>query len=207
MSNTMEQKRALTEDEQVARWVRQAQEGSREAFDGLVGHFQGAMYNLAYRMVNHPEDAGDLTQEVFVRMYRKLGTFRWQSKFSTWLYALAVNTCHSGRRRRRRIEAREVWSLDAADGDGSDGPGGPEPADPADPPSVQLERREVREFVEQTIAGLEEEFRAVIVMRDLQGMTYEEIGEVLDCSPGTVKSRISRARMKVKDKLVKEGLV
>ena len=184
--------------------VGRARNGETAAFDALVRLFSMPMYNLAYRMSNNREDADDLTQEVFVRLHRAIGQFRGESKFSTWLYTLALNTCRSGLRRVRRIGAREVVRLDAERDD--DHPAPFEAVDPGDSPGKVMEREEVLRQVEAAVAELPEEFRAVIVLRDLQGLSYEEMADALRCSLGTVKSRLARARLRVKDKLIKEGV-
>jgi RNA polymerase sigma-70 factor, ECF subfamily len=192
------------EDAAVEDLVRRAQAGDMAAFDGLVRRFSGPMYNLAYRMVGNGADADDLAQEIFVKLHRSIGQFRWQARFTTWLYAVAANVCRSGMRRRRRISSREVMSLDRDDSAESKPP---VPADPGDPPAQAIIRRETREQVETAIAELPEEFRMTIVLRDLQGLEYEEIAQALKCSMGTVKSRLARARLRVKERLVRQGVV
>jgi RNA polymerase sigma-70 factor (ECF subfamily) len=176
------------------------------AFDELVRVFQGPIYNLAYRMVNDREDAKDLTQEVFVKMYRSIGKFRGDSKFSTWLYAIAANTCRSGLRRTGRIARFETVRLDDTGPDGEQS-GGIDPVDGTDSPGERLERDEVRQQVGEAVAALPEDFRAIIIMRDMQGLSYEDVAEALQCSMGTVKSRLFRAREKLKEILSKRGLV
>ena len=194
------------EEARVNELVRQAQEGSMEAVDELVRTYQAPIFNLAYRMVNQREEASDLTQEVFVKVYRAIRKFKGTARFSTWLYALAINTCRSRWRRLRRIGFFEAVSLDERV-DPEDGPGRREPADAGDLPDQAMEKHETREIVGRAIATLPEEFREAMVMRDLQGLSYEEIAAATGCSEGTVKSRLWRARAKVRDELRREGLI
>jgi RNA polymerase sigma-70 factor (ECF subfamily) len=207
MSNTTEQEeRPATDEVRVNGLVREVRDGSMSAFDELVLAFQGPIFNLAFRMTNSREDANDLTQEVFVKAYRAIDRFRGDAKFSTWLYALAANACRSRLRKTRRISFFEVKSLN--DDGGPDGaPAVPEPADPGDLPGKSMEREEVRSAIGRLVAGLPEEFRAVVVMRDMQGLSYEEIAVALKCSDGTVKSRLARGRARLRDKLKREGLL
>ncbi len=193
------------EDKRVAALVVRAQSGEMAAFDELVTIFQSRMFNLAYRMVNSREDAADLTQEIFVKMYRSIHKFGGRSKFSTWLYAVAANCCRSGLRRLRRVSDREVVRLDAT-AENDAGRRYRELPDPAESVPETMGRGEVKARIEAMIAELPEDARMVMVLRDLQGMTYEGIAEALQCSIGTVKSRLSRARLKLKDRLSREGL-
>ena len=195
---------AATEGVDVDDLVRRAQKGDADAFDELVRVFSGPMYNLAYRMAGNAADAGDLTQEIFVKLYRAIGKFGWRSKFSTWLYRLAANTCYSGLRKIRRVASAEVVRLDD---DRADDVRSRDTPDPGDLPSRRLERRELRHQIEGAIAVLPEDFREVIVLRDLQGLTYEEIAESIGCAVGTVKSRLARARTRVKERLRRDGVV
>jgi len=195
---------AATEGVDVDALVRRAQDGDEDAFEELVHVLTGPMYNLAYRMTGNAADAGDLTQEIFVKLHKVIGTFGWRSKFTTWLYRLAANTCCSGLRKIRRVSSAEVVRLD----DDRSGEVRPrEMPDPADLPNRGLERKELQQRIEGAIATLPEDFRMVIVLRDLQGLTYEEIAESVGCSIGTVKSRLARARSRVKEKLIRDGIV
>ncbi len=189
---------AATEGVDVDGLVREAQAGDRQAFTKLVHLFSGPMYNLAYRMAGNADDAADLTQEIFVKLYRSIGQFRYRSKFSTWLCSLAANTCRSGMRKLGRRRDRERLCLD----NGPDENRPHEPVDSGDKPDRVIERRETRALIEASIEKLPETFRSVIVLRDLQGMAYDEIAEALCCSIGTVKSRLARARMRVRDDLM-----
>lgn len=189
---------AATEGVDVDALVRAAQAGDRGAFTKLVHVFSGPMYNLAYRMAGNADDAADLTQEIFVKLYRSIGQFRYRSKFSTWLCSLAANTCRSGMRKLGRRRDRERLCLDDDAGEGRPH----EPADPGDQPDRQMERREKQAMIEQAIMTLPEAFRTIVILRDVQGMTYEEIAEALACSIGTVKSRLARARLRLRDALM-----
>lgn len=189
---------AATEGVDVDGLVRAAQAGDRGAFTKLVNVFAGPMYNLAYRMAGNADDAADLTQEIFLKLYRSIGQFRYRSKFSTWLCSLAANSCRDGMRKLGRRRDRERLCLD----DGPDEGATYEPVDPGDRPDRVIERREKQATIERAIGKLPEAFRSVIILRDLQGMTYDEIAEALACSIGTVKSRLARARMRVRDDLM-----
>ena len=186
-------------------WVRRAQQGDRQAFDALVTTFSGRMFNLAYRMTGNREDAADLTQEIFVKLFRSIEKFAWRSSFSTWLYALAANTCRSGLRRLQRVSKVEVVQLDASDA-ADETYRSRESVDEGPGPVEQVAKAEVMGRVHKAIEALDEDFRMVIVLRDIQGLSYEEITAVLGCSMGTLKSRLARARLKVRDRLLKEGL-
>ena len=188
----------------VDKLVRQAQKGDSEAFDALVRTFSQRMYNLAYRMVGNHADAADLAQEIFIKLHKSIGKFRWKSSFSTWLYAVGANTCRSGLRKIIRVSQRETVRLDR---EGDDEQKFPEPADPGDLPPEQMGRAEVSVAIQAAIDTLSEDFRVIVILRDIQELSYEEIAEVLKCTIGTVKSRLARARMKLKDKLVRQGLV
>ena len=198
----MKAKATEAPEEHVVRLVQESRGGSMDAFDELIRLFEGRVYNLAFRMVNNREDAGDLTQEIFVKLHRSLGKFRGQSRFSTWLYAVAANHCRTGLRKLRRIGFFESRSLDAPlDAAAGDARHALEPVDPGASPATALERRELGERIGAVVAGLPEELRTVLVLRDMQGLEYAEIARVLDCSLGTVKSRLWRARFRVKEGL------
>jgi RNA polymerase sigma-70 factor (ECF subfamily) len=207
-SNLQEPDQArAAEEARVNGIVRQAQEGSMQAVDELVRTYQTPIFNLAYRMVNQHEEACDLTQEIFIKVYRAIRSFKGDSRFSTWLHALAINTCRSRRKRLQRIGFFEAVSLDEERDGRENGPAGREPVDTADRPNQALEKSETRELVGRAIATLPQEFREVLVMRDIQGLSYEEIALATGCQAGTVKSRLWRARAKVKDELVREGAI
>jgi RNA polymerase sigma-70 factor (ECF subfamily) len=184
--------------------VRRAQGGEAEAFDALVRIFSQRMYSLAYRMVGNHADASDLAQEIFIKLHKSIGKFTWKSSFSTWLYAVGSNTCRSGLRKIKRVSQREVVRLDR---EGDDERKPPEPQDPGDLPPEQMGRAELSASIQAAIDSLPEDFRMIVILRDVQNLSYEEVAEVLNCSMGTVKSRLARARTKLKDKLIRQGLV
>lgn len=182
----------------VADLVNQVKEGKRTAFDDLVRLFQRPIFNLALRMINNYETAQDVTQEVFMKVFRSLSQFKGQSRFSTWLYAIAVNTCRNQRHAAQRKSFLELRGGEWAES----GPDGKDLlVDPAPGPDIYAERNETSAAIQNVIAGLSEEFATAIILRDIQDMSYEQIAEVLGCSLGTVKSRISRARWLVREQL------
>ena len=180
--------------------VRAAQSGDQSAFAHLVTANQAMVYSLAYRMTGNPEDAADLTQEAFLNAWRSLGSFNGQSAFSTWIYRLASNACIVFLRREKR---RSSLSMTLEDEDDAD-----RQADLPDDrwsPQRALERREAQEAVRQGLAALSPEHREVLILRELEGLSYTEIAQALDLEEGTVKSRISRARLALRDFLIKSG--
>jgi len=183
-------------DELAARCRR----GDMQAFDELVECFQTPIFNLALRMTNDYHRAGDATQEIFVKAYRSIGKFRAESGFKTWLFAIAANTCRNDWRTRQRRLRHETTFSDCRDADTD---ADPEPACAADASPADLaQNREFTRQIEEAVARLPHDFSIVLTLRDLRDMTYEEIAQTLDCSIGTVKSRLSRARTMLKNQLL-----
>ncbi|MDE2701006.1 MAG: sigma-70 family RNA polymerase sigma factor [Gemmatimonadetes bacterium] len=168
-------------------------EGNTEAFSLLVQRHHERVYNAVYSLIGDLDEADDLAQEAFLKAFRALNRFRGQSLFSTWLHRIAVNCCldHLKSRHRRSFvsldEHRETW----------DAPriwaGQPQNAD------MRVERRELQEILERALDDLSEEYRVTFVLREIEGLTYEEIAELLKCSIGTVKSRLFRGRTKLRE--------
>lgn len=186
------------EDQQ---YVALSQSGEPGAFEVLVRRHQKRMLNIAYRMTGNYEDACDVVQEAFLSAYRTIKKFRGEAKFSTWLYGIVVNHAKNRTRQLNTKAYHEPVSLD----DTPAGDGTPV----MDPPSQDgsavdlLVRKETQEKVQNCINRLEKEHREVLVLRDIQGFSYEEITVMLGIPDGTVKSRLSRARGALKDSLKK----
>ena len=167
--------------------------GDTEAFEALVLENQKQVYNLALRMTGSEEDANDIAQEAFIRAFRSLASFRGDSKFSVWLYRLTSNICIDFLRSRRRQKTVSM-SWFAADDD--------EPAELEIPderflPHTELERRELRSAIQRALARLPDDMREVLLLREVGGLSYDEIAASLSLEDGTVKSRIFRARKKL----------
>ena len=175
--------------------------GDTEAFEALVLEHQNKVYSLALRMVGNEEDARDMAQEAFIRAYNSLTGFRGDSKFSVWLYRLTSNICIDFLRSRAK---RRTVSMTMTDDDGEE-TGELEIPDDTWSPAEQLDRTLTRESVRRGLDSLSAPYREILVLREIEGLSYDEIGEVLGIEAGTVKSRIFRARKKLCDFLVKEG--
>lgn len=184
----------MTTDEAL---VKQCCRGDKEAFAALVERYQDKIYNLTYRLVSNTEDASDLTQEVFYRALLRIKSFRGEASFATWLYRIATNVCYDELRSRKK---QQVISLDNSF---PDDPPLELPDGGAGPAEIYM-RRIVFQRLQEVIATLPIEQRTAIVLRDIQGLSYEEIAQALQCSLGTVKSRLSRARQALRDKLMAE---
>lgn len=187
----------MTDPELVAA----AQQGDQAAFGALVENYQAMAYSLALRMLSDPDDAADAVQEAFLNAWRALGSFQGQSAFSTWLYRLTSNACIDLLRRNRR---RAAVSMTVSDED-EDAPHETDVPDERWSPERSLERSETHRAVHEGLAALSPEHRQVLVLRELEGLSYQEIAQVLDLEEGTVKSRIARARTALRDFLVKTG--
>lgn len=187
----------MTEQELVSR----AKQGDQDAFAQLVEANQNRIYSLTLRMTGHPEDAADLAQDAFLRAWRTLPTFQGDSSFSTWLYRLASNLCIDFLRQEKRKKANlTVMSLD----DDEDSPSAEIP-DRRFTPETELQRKELRHAVGQALLQLSDEHRQVLVLREADGRSYAEIAELLGLEEGTVKSRIARARLSLRNILQKDG--
>ena len=177
--------------------IANAQRGDLEAFDALVLRHQQEVFAVAMRMLGDRDEAQDVAQDAFIRAYRSIGAFRGDAKLSTWLISITMNLCRNRRRwwaRRRRIIAA---SLDDPI-DTEEGMLEREIADPAPSPASAAERHELQQQLAGALQLLNEGERRIVVLRDIQGYAYEEIADVLRCRVGTVKSRLSRARLRLR---------
>jgi RNA polymerase sigma-70 factor (ECF subfamily) len=180
--------------------VARCQKGDVQAFGALVEKYQKKMLNAAYRMIGDYQEACEVTQEAFLSAYRAIRKFRGDAAFSTWMTGIVLN---HARNRLKQIRARsrhEGRSLDdpVETEEGSvfrDPPSGEDPAD------EQMEKKEIERAVQEGIGSLDPEFREVLVLRDIQGFSYEEIRDILSIPDGTVKSRLFRAREILKERL------
>jgi RNA polymerase sigma-70 factor (ECF subfamily) len=165
--------------------------GDQEAYGELVLRYQDRIYNLCRKYVYDQDAALDIAQTAFIRAYRALGTFRQDARFSTWLYRIAVNEAISYTRKRK---VRSAVSIDQEEG-----------AIPVSgntrAPEAGLEQRETQRMVQRAIAELPEEYRIVILLRDIEDRSYDEIAEMMNVPLGTVRSRIHRARQDLREKL------
>lgn len=176
--------------------VLRVQQGDKSAYDLLVIKYQHRIIQLVNRYIKDPSDAQDVAQEAFIKAYRALGNFRGESAFYTWLYRIAINTAKNYlmSRSRRNADA-QVDILDAEQIEKAPQLQGMET------PERQLLNEEIVETIKTAIAKLPEEMRVAIMLREFEGMSYEEIAEAMDCPVGTVRSRIFRAREAIDSKL------
>lgn len=171
--------------------------GKTQAFGELVTRYQDRLFNTVIRMVGNSEDARDVVQEAFLNAYQSLHSFKGDSLFFTWLYRIAVNTAISYRRKRKVLLRLHL---------GAEESGGIDPADSSEEsrPGHALELAEEERRVHDALSRLSPEHRAVLVMKDLEGQKYEDMAEILDVPIGTIRSRLHRARLELRDILAKD---
>ncbi len=179
-----------------ARLIDQTLAGHSEAFAQLVQRYQDRLYNTLLHVVGDPEEARDAVQDAFVQAFVKLHTFQGSSTFYTWLSRIAFNLAATRQRRRHFASSIEQMRQQC----------GAEPVDQAAGPTEQLERQERCQMVRAAIAALSQDHRAVLVLREIDGFCYETIAEILNLPVGTVRSRLHRARMQLREQL-KEMLI
>ena len=175
--------------------ITECREGNTAAFGVLVSRYQDRLFNTVVRLVDNAEDARDVVQEAFLHAYQSLHSFKGDSLFFTWLYRIAVNTAISMKRKQRQVLRIQ--------------PGGDEknrldPLDPSDSsrPGHALEMAEEERKVHEALGKLSVEHRSVLVMKDMEGMKYEEMAEILNVPVGTIRSRLHRARLEIRDLLI-----
>lgn len=180
------------------RLITECLEGDTDAFGILVRRYQERLYNTVYPLVDNAEDAQDVVQEVFLNAYQSLDAFKGDSQFFTWVYRIAVNTAISHKRKKR-----VAVSIDAV----RNGEPGIEPPDPSERsrPEHALERAEEEGRVRRALSRLSPEHRAVLVLKDMEGQKYEAMAELLRVPVGTIRSRLHRARLELRELLEKDG--
>ena len=165
-------------------------QGAEDAYEILIQRYQQPVYSLVCRLMNDPSDAPDIVQEVFLKVFRNIGSFRGNSSLKTWIYRIAVNEAYNHRRWFCRHQRQEV-ALGVEEGTPNYAGG---MTDPGRSPFDQASDRETRALVEHALEKVNPKFRAAVVLRDIEDLSYEDIATVLDVSLGTVKSRIMRGR-------------
>jgi RNA polymerase sigma-70 factor (ECF subfamily) len=185
---TAEDKAAIRERD--AELVRRAQAGELEAFDELVTHYRAAVYSMIVNMIRNDADAWDLAQDVFVKAWRALSGFESRAGFYTWLYRITHNTTYDWLRKKKvrgDVEFDDGVALDAEAGSVT------APRESATP-DTRLEHRELGDRIEQAIAALSDDHRQVILLKEVEGLSYQEMADVIGCSIGTIMSRLFYAR-------------
>ena len=167
-------------------------------FEAVVEKYHGKVFQLVYRYTGDYEEACDLTQDTFVRAFNAWTEFRGDSQVYTWLYRIALNLCHNQQKRLQRRYSMERWSLDSAPDDDFDSRGPVEVADERPQPSQRVEGDEMRYRLREALLQLPDNYRTVIVLRDIEGMTYEEIARITDSTLEAIKSRLFRARQNLR---------
>ena len=179
-----------------AELVKRLKHGDREAFNVLVKEYEGKIINIAYGMLSDKEEALDASQEVFIRIYKSIDSFKGNSSLSTWIYTIAVNICRDCLRKRQR--SAKTVSIDTSLNEDMEVM---EIADTSLTPEQKIEQTERQKLVRQAIDELSEEYKTVITLCDIEGMAYDKIAEILKCPTGTVKSRLNRARAALRNKI------
>ncbi|MBT3784916.1 sigma-70 family RNA polymerase sigma factor [bacterium] len=180
-----------SEEERVQKLVSRVRNGDRNAFDQIFELYHRKIFNLALRLLGDFDEASDQTQEIFVKLYQKIDQFQGRSKFFTWFYTLALNSC---RNRLASTKSRRTRETPFPEDEHSRERMEIKNQDDSSKPDNIAEVRERASEVHEVLGRLDETFRVILVLRDIQGLSYEEISQVLQLSLGTVKSRISRAR-------------
>src|SRR2546423_7111943 len=185
--------------------VAELKSGSEEAYDWLIAHYHQPVYSLVYRILSDPADAADTTQEVFLKVFRGMKRFNGESSLKTWLYRIAIHEASNQRRWWFRHKSKETTMEVHEDDNGNSFGICNTLVDKGESPFEQVAHEEIRARVDHELQQVSEPYRTTVVLRDIEGLAYEEIAEVLQISLGTVKSRLIRGREALKKRL--EGFV
>lgn len=175
--------------EQERLLIERAKSGDVESFETLIRNHQSYAYNIAFRMIGNEEDAKDAAQEALIKVFKNLHAFKGDSAFSTWLYRIVMNTCKDLLRKRKPNEISIDKGFETDDGEVH-----LEIEDNTNDPVSKYEQQEVRVTIETALDELPDNYKSVVVLREIQGLSYDEISEIEDIPVGTVRSRINRGR-------------
>ncbi len=180
-------------------WIRQVLSGEQDAFAHLVTEYEKQVYRLCLKMVGNAEDAEDLAQEAFFKAWKGLKFYKFESSFSTWLYRLTTNVCIDHLRKQKRQTAASLTLDDEENGQELEIP------DREPMPEEQLLKKERQQQLQLAMGKLEEDARLILTLRVVEDLSYEQIAQIMDLKIGTVKSRIARARERLKNILAHDG--
>ncbi|MBI4442108.1 MAG: sigma-70 family RNA polymerase sigma factor [Acidobacteria bacterium] len=185
-------------DAEERTFIAELQVGSEEAYNRLIALYAPSVYRVAYRLLNNPADASDTAQEVFLRVFRGIGHFQNNCSLKTWIYRITVNAVSNQNRWWHRHRVNEL-SLDSPDN--SPVAASLRQSDRSWDPLESVLSQETQELVQTALLRLPESARALLILREMEGLSYEEVGDILHVSLGTVKSRLARARLALKTEL------
>ncbi len=177
--------------------IDKCRKGDIHAFEELISSYEKKIFNIVYRIVGDYNDAEDISQEIFIKVFRSINNFKERSSFYTWLYRIAVNECMDILKKKKKTAAYSIDTPIQTEDDQIPR----EIKDYGESPEEKVERKELRNYIESALNSVTYEHRTMIVLRDIQGLSYEEIAEIVKCPAGTVKSRINRARKALKELL------
>lgn len=193
---------AISARAEEASIIAELKSGSEDAYEWLIAHYHQPVYGLVYRILNDPADAADTTQEVFLKVFRGIRRFHGEASLKTWIYRIAIHEASNQRRWWFRHKRRETtMEAQIGDDDGQSFALKETLVDEHDSPFECAAHEEIRSRVEQELAQVQEPYRTTVVLRDIEGLSYEEVAEILQVSLGTVKSRLMRGRLALKKRL------
>jgi len=168
--------------------IQRCQQGDRTACQDIFLKYKDTVYNIAYGILRNVEDAQDMTQEVFIRVFEKINQFRFKSSFSTWLHRIVVNMCINERRKRKKYKSKVTEFTDYYE----------QMRPPVKTPEEALLKKERQNKIQEALGKLKDAHRTILVLREIEGLSYEELANVLQCSVGRIKSKLHEARMELR---------
>lgn len=193
---------AISARAEEASIIAELKSGSEDAYEWLIAHYHQPVYGLVYRILNDPADAADTTQEVFLKVFRGIRRFHGEASLKTWIYRIAIHEASNQRRWWFRHKRRETtMEAQIGDDEGQNFALKETLVDEHDSPFECAAHEEIRSRVEQQLAQVQEPYRTTVILRDIEGLSYEEVAEILQVSLGTVKSRLMRGRLALKKRL------